>query len=104
MSDTVKFKTEDAAQKALAETGFSLGTIQRDDPRGIMFGDLVIEKWRNLDKQHRVDLHGIYRRMFRGGPVEINLSRRCPPEARKNLIKLADALLSQHTRSTNHDT
>jgi hypothetical protein len=48
-----------AAEKALAACGMSLGAMQAGDPAGIMFGDWSIQKWRNLRQHHRRDLHGV---------------------------------------------
>lgn len=85
----INFPSEESAQRTLKESGFSLGQIQRDDPRGIMFGEIYITKWRNLRAADRDALHGVYQRAHRGGPVEITLrSGGAPGEA---LRKLEDA-------------
>lgn len=50
----------------LRARGFSIGALQRDDPRGIMRGDYDVQKWRNLSKQDRDELDGVMR--FTGSP------------------------------------
>lgn len=89
MNEQIHFPTEAAAQTALKENGFSLGTSQRDDPRGIMHGDFCIMKWRNLDAKDKEDLHGAYVRKFRDGPVTITLKPNCPPHAATALRRAA---------------
>lgn len=91
MATPIRFETEEAAQSALKRAGFSLGRLQRDEPRGVLFGDYDIAKWRNLSAGQRGQLHGIYQRLFRGlgGPVEIALSRNCPAEPRQRLMALS---------------
>ncbi|EKN01089.1 hypothetical protein MXAZACID_02249 [Acidocella sp. MX-AZ02] len=43
--------------------GMSVGRLQRDEPRGILFGDFDIQKWRNLRPAERAALHGTFRRV-----------------------------------------
>lgn len=74
MSDwSIQFSNESDAERALASSGFSLGRRQADAPRGIMFGDYDIQKWRNLRASDREALHGTYQRSGLGGPVSILL-------------------------------
>lgn len=75
MSDwTINFPNEETAQQALADAGFSLGSLQRSDPRGIMYGDFNVQKWRNLSKRDVDNLHGVYQRsQGPGSPVRITL-------------------------------
>lgn len=87
----IKFKTEGEAQSALEQCGFSIGRLQRGDPRGLLYGDFDIAKWRNLSKKDRDGLHGIYQRENRGGPVVITLSAHCPTEPVLELSKEAAA-------------
>lgn len=51
----------------LGARGFSVGRMQRDDPRGILRGDYDIQKWRNLDGEHRRRLDGVL--FATGGPM-----------------------------------
>lgn len=46
------------AEKWLRDHGFSVGSMQRGDPRGILFGDWDIAKWRNLSDQDKKELDG----------------------------------------------
>lgn len=89
---TLNFPSESAAEKALADAGFSLGTNQRDDPRGIMFGDVDISKWRQLSEKDKDALHGVYRRTGgRGSPVRITLrSGGAPGDAIRQLEDAAE--------------
>jgi len=68
MSKTVRieFSSDELAESALKRAGFSVGIRQRGAPRGILHGNYLISKWRNLDQQHREMLHG---EMNRPGPV-----------------------------------
>lgn len=47
------------AEQALTENGFSVGHLQSGDPSGILLGEWDIQKWRNLSRQDRCDLHGV---------------------------------------------
>lgn len=87
----IKFQSEEQAQKALEDVGFSLGALQRDDPRGVMFGDIEISKWRNLSQKEKDILHGVYQRAYRGGPVEITMrSGGAPGDALRALEDAAE--------------
>ena len=93
MSDNIqiKFPSEDAAKQALTAYGFSLGTSQRNDPRGIMHGDYLIMKWRNLSNKDKDDLHGAYHRHGYGGPVSLWMKPNCPPKALARLTEMSAA-------------
>ncbi|MDG9791959.1 hypothetical protein [Brucella anthropi] len=52
------FTVTQRADAALRECGFSVGRMQAHSPRGILFGDFDIQKWRNLDLADREALHG----------------------------------------------
>lgn len=71
------FADEHAAEHWLAEHGYSVGRGQRGSPRGILFGDFDIQKWRNLRTWERAGLDG---QMVggRGGPVTITIWRHRP--------------------------
>lgn len=58
----VVFVNERAAELYLTSRGFSVGRLQRDEPRGILLGDYDIQKWRNLNRGHRAALHGVLQR------------------------------------------
>lgn len=70
---TIRFPSRELAEKALRDAGFSLGINQRDDPRGILFGDIAIAKWRNMSTAEKDRLDGVYQRAYLGGPVEITM-------------------------------
>lgn len=84
----LKFETEQDAETKLVAAGFCLGTIQRDDPRAIMFGYGLVEKWRNISQTDRANIHGIYQRLGRGGPVEVTIFNTCPAEGIAAIEKL----------------
>lgn len=65
----------EAERRALAWCqyhGMSVGRLQRDCPRGILFGDFDIQKWRNLSTAERSALHGTLKRMT-GDALRIEL-------------------------------
>jgi len=74
------FAAIDAAIAWLKDRGFSVGEMQRDDPIGVLFGDVEIHKWRTLSAEDRNDLHGKIMpstpaASMRGGPVTFHLRR-----------------------------
>lgn len=86
-----KFPNEERAQKAAYDTGFCLGEMQRDDPRGLMLNCAYIAKWRNLTAADKAELHGAYHRKGRDGPVVVTLQPNCPLAAAQMLRDAADA-------------
>lgn len=62
-----------AAEKWLLENGYSSGSMQRDDPIGIMKGAYSISKWRNLSTADKKALHGIMTGDKRNGPVMVEI-------------------------------
>lgn len=81
---TGDFEAVRAAERFLAEAGFSLGIMQKGSPRGILFGDFDIQKWRNLREADREALHGTMTG-DRRGPVHVWIKRAAPPEAHEAL-------------------
>jgi len=74
------FAAIEAAIAWLKKRGFSVGEMQRDDPIGVVFGDVTIHKWRTLSAEDRNDLHGKIMpstpaASMRGGPVTFHLRR-----------------------------
>ncbi|ARR55358.1 hypothetical protein HY78_18885 [Rhizorhabdus wittichii DC-6] len=69
-----------AAERACRDAGFSIGASQRGAPRGLLFGDFIISKWRNMTQRQRLDLHA---EMVGGrdGPVAVALRDDAPPPA-----------------------
>lgn len=61
------------AEDWLKKRGFSLGYMQGPSPRGILFGDYEIAKWRNLNGKEKKELDGQMTGSMRNGPVMIEL-------------------------------
>ena len=61
----VTFPSDDEAVRALEAAGFSVGRLQASSPRGVMFGDFDIQKWRNLSPVDKERLDG---HLCRHGP------------------------------------
>jgi hypothetical protein len=98
MADLVKTFSADGdfvammeAEAFLRDAGFSIGTNQRGDPRGIMFGDYVIMKWRNLRKFERDALDGVSTGNNRTGPVTVRIFAHASQEAKRAFHNVAVA-------------
>lgn len=77
----VSFDSEEAALSALNNAGFSIGTNQRSDPRGLLFGDVIISKWRNLSEADKKSLHGhLVRHGPPGSPTTVTFYENGAPE------------------------
>jgi hypothetical protein len=76
-----EWKANDAPEAWLAERGFSVGRMQAHSPRGILFGEYDIQKWRNLDTREREELHGRMTGSARHGPIVLELFSWAPREA-----------------------
>ncbi|WCT73959.1 hypothetical protein PQ455_01620 [Sphingomonas naphthae] len=85
-----------AAEAALAEAGFSIGSMQKGSPRGLLLGDISIAKWRNLSHQERRELHG---EMFgdRNGPVTVIVSANAPADVLAAFEYVRGAALQRET-------
>lgn len=59
LTDAGDFAAVRRAEQLLQAHDFSVGVTQRGSSRGIMFGDYIIQKWRNLNVSERAALHGI---------------------------------------------
>ena len=68
------FAALNAAQAWCRDHGISYGSLQRDDPVGLMVGDYDIAKWRNLSASDRAQLDGTLTGDKRNGPVTIQLT------------------------------
>lgn len=55
------------------KNGVSYGSMQRDDPIGLMRGDYDIAKWRNLSAKDKAELDGVMTGDKRNGPVVIDM-------------------------------
>lgn len=76
-----EFEATHLAESVLKAAGFSYGRMQAREPRGLLFGDYDIQKWRNLRPADRAGLHGELRGSPRNGPVTIALFTSCPASA-----------------------
>lgn len=83
----VDFAAVDAAERACRDAGFSIGSMQRGSPRGLLLGSACIGKWRNLSSQERLVLHGLMEG-GRTGPVTVTLHDCAPPPAVAAFYKL----------------
>lgn len=99
MADLVKtfnqtgdFEAMNAAEHFLKVAGFSIGSSQRGSPRGIMFGDVDISKWRNLRQFEIDELHGAMTGDGRNGPLTVRIRESAPQEAKQAFHKTALAL------------
>lgn len=61
------------AEDWLERHGFSLGPMQKGNPRGIVYGEVAVAKWRNLGFADVKRLDGVLRGDMRRGPVTITL-------------------------------
>lgn len=95
-----EFESLRAAEKWLKDRGFSLGTLQRGAPIGVMLGDCDISKWRNLDADERAEMHGVLTTAsgsFREGAITFYIRDDVSEEVRS-------ALAARLTRErTDHD-
>lgn len=67
------FAAQAAAKRWLHERGYNVGPSERDSPRAIMRGDVLISKWRYLSPHERKTLDGIMRGDMRNGPVTVEI-------------------------------
>lgn len=65
------FKAYNRALEALRTNGFSVGRMEAHSPTGILFGDFDIQKWRNLSRDDRIQLHGTITGSCRHGPCRV---------------------------------
>lgn len=72
-SESGDFAAFDAACSWLSSLGYSIGSMQRGDPIGVVRGDCSIAKWRNLTAADRLVLDGIIEGDKRNGPVTVTL-------------------------------
>lgn len=68
-----------AACEWLKQNGFSYGSMQRDDPMGIMKGDWEIAKWRNLSESDKKSLDG-QMSFVRGGKCTVSIKHELMPK------------------------
>lgn len=81
-TETGDFAAFYAAERMAADLGLSIGSMERDQPIGLMHGDYSIAKWRNLSKSERQELHGVITGPKRMGPVRLSIFANCPEAIR----------------------
>ncbi len=72
-----------AAAAWCEEHGYSVGSMQRGAPTGVMKGEYAIAKWRNLDEADRAALDGAIESIygtFRDCDVVLKLKAEAQPE------------------------
>lgn len=74
-ANSKEFQATRDAEAWCEAMGLSVGAMQAHAPRGLLFGDYDIAKWRNLTKAERKALDGQMTGDFRNGPVYVNASR-----------------------------
>lgn len=70
---TGPFEAERAAEEWRKERDIAVGSMERNQPRGLAFGPYVISKWSNLRPHERNSLDGTMTGDMRHGPVTIEL-------------------------------
>lgn len=69
------------AEEWCAALGLSVGRMQAHAPRGLLWGDFDIAKWRNLNAKERAALDGRMTGDFRNGPVFVQARQKKSPAA-----------------------
>jgi hypothetical protein len=65
-----------AAESWCIDRGISVGRMQGHSPRGLLFGDYDIQKWRNLSPLDIDMLHGTMTGNMRNGPITVTIWER----------------------------
>jgi hypothetical protein len=72
-ANTGDFAAMYAAEDWCKQNGYSVGSSQRGSPRGLLRGDWLIAKWRNLTAAERRQLDGQMTGDMRNGPVTVRV-------------------------------
>jgi hypothetical protein len=80
------FEAVNAAERWCAEHGISVGHMQGPQPRGLLFGEFEVAKWRNLNVLERAALHGTMSGSRRG-PVTVVLKDEAVAMHRPQLLQ-----------------
>lgn len=67
------FEAVAKAETWCRENGYSVGAMQANLERGILKGDYLIAKWRNLTHAERMSLDGVMSGDMRYGPVTVTI-------------------------------
>ena len=88
------FENDAAAERYLAERGFSVGRRQGDAERGVLLGSFDIQKWRNLNAADRAALHGVLQRTGRDRdtPAVVTIFAAAPHTAHEAIRSAAPTL------------
>lgn len=71
--DGSTFSATYEAEKWLADNGYSVGSMQRGEPRAIFKGGHCIPKWRNLNVKERAAADGLMTGNGREGPITVEI-------------------------------
>jgi hypothetical protein len=91
-AETGEFAASHAAEEWCARHGISVGFMQRRDPRGLLYGDYAISKWRNLTAEHRRSLDGRMTGDMRNGPVTVTIRQHFTNPIRDPEAELSDGV------------
>ena len=93
---TGDFAAVDAACNWLTEHGYSVGSMCGHMPMGILKGDWIIAKWRNLTPKERNQLDGkLISNDFRNGPIVVQLKEPAVVEPQINKqVNLMDQFIA----------
>lgn len=80
-SEEGAFAAKYAADAWCKEHGISVGEPCAGKPRGLLFGDFSIAKWRNLNAVEIAQLHGRMTGCIRNGPLFIEIDEACAPQS-----------------------
>lgn len=79
---TMRFASKADAVSALEDAGFAVGRNQASSPRGLMFGNYDVMKWRNLSQNDRDALHGRITPSGTFGAWAAIISHDCPAKGK----------------------
>ena len=65
------------ARQWCVKNGISCGSMNRDKPIGLIWGDFIIAKWKNLTQKERDELDGtMTSEDFRNGSVTVRIKEK----------------------------
>ncbi len=67
------FEACNAAERWLTEQGYSVGEMERTNPRGIVRGQFYVTKWSRYSRQQHSNFDGRMTGDFRSGPVYVEI-------------------------------
>lgn len=72
-SDGTEFSAIAKAESWLKANGYSIGSMQGNNPIGVMRGDVYISKWFNMTPDEQLSLHGTLTGDYRNGDVTLTI-------------------------------